>query len=95
MCWRVSVLQQEIDIGNATSIKHHVYRCPAAKWDQMRKKVNYLLENGLAIVPGSAPTSKKLTLSCGPVGVTTRLMLQSLCFSVLRLQLLTLNKFGS
>ncbi|XP_032434188.1 uncharacterized protein LOC116729628 [Xiphophorus hellerii] len=46
---RTSVLEHDIDVGDASPIKQHPYRCPPVKREMMKTEVQYLVENGLAI----------------------------------------------
>ncbi len=43
-----TVLQHDIDVGNAVPAKKHAYRVNARKRSVMKTEVEYLLENGLA-----------------------------------------------
>ena len=45
---RTTVLEHDIDVGDASPIKQHAYRCPLPKRELMKKEVDYLLENSLA-----------------------------------------------
>lgn len=45
---RTNVLEHDIDVGTASPIKQHAYRCPVGKREKMKKEVDYLVENGLA-----------------------------------------------
>ncbi len=45
---RTTVLQHDINVENATSIKQHAYRVNVAKRAAMRGEVDYLLKHGLA-----------------------------------------------
>jgi hypothetical protein len=56
-----NVLRHEIDVGTASPIKQHAYRCPLAKRELMKKEADYLLENGLA-VPSCSPWSSPCLL---------------------------------
>lgn len=64
---RTTVLQHDIDVGNAAPIKQHAYRVNAIKRSVMRAEVDYLVENGLA-KPSCSPWSLKN--SNGDVSVT-------------------------
>nr|XP_043896825.1 uncharacterized protein LOC122778793 [Solea senegalensis] len=57
-----NVLKHDIDVGSASPIKQHAYRCPLAKRELMKKEANYLLENGLA-VPSCSPWSSPCLLA--------------------------------
>lgn len=59
---RTNVLEHDIDVGSATPIKQHAYRCPQEKREAMRKEVKYLLENGLA-KPSHSPWSSPCLLA--------------------------------
>lgn len=50
---RTSVLQHGIDVGDSTPIKQHPYHVNPFKKELLRKEVEYLLANGLA-VPSSS-----------------------------------------
>lgn len=55
---RTSVLRHNIDVGDGSPIKQHVYRCSPAKREAMRAEVEYLAENGFAKLscsPWSSP----------------------------------------
>uniref|UniRef100_A0A671WFH3 Gypsy retrotransposon integrase-like protein 1 n=1 Tax=Sparus aurata TaxID=8175 RepID=A0A671WFH3_SPAAU len=56
------VLSHDIDVGSATPIKQHAYRCPLPKREVMKQEVEYLLENGLA-KPSSSPWSSPCLLA--------------------------------
>lgn len=51
-----SVLRHDIDVGDASPIRQHVYRCSPAKREAMRTEVEYLVENGFA-KPSCSPWS--------------------------------------
>ena len=57
-----NVLKHDIDVGTASPIKQHAYRCPLAKRELMKKEADYLLENGLA-VPSCSPWSSPCLLA--------------------------------
>ena len=57
-----NILKHDIDVGSASPIKQHAYRCPLAKIELMKKEANYLLENGLA-VPSCSPWSSPCLLA--------------------------------
>lgn len=59
---RTNVLEHDIDVGSASPIKQHAYRCPQVKREAMRKEVKYLLENGLA-KPSRNPWSSPCLLA--------------------------------
>lgn len=43
-----SVIQHDIEVGNAVPIKQHAYCCPVGKREIIKCEVNYLVENGFA-----------------------------------------------
>lgn len=45
---RTSVLRHDIDVGDASPIKQHAYRCFPAKREAMRTEVEYFVKNGFA-----------------------------------------------
>ncbi|CAM4600561.1 unnamed protein product [Leuciscus chuanchicus] len=45
---RTTVLEHDINVGDAVPIKQHAYRMNSVKRDLVRKEVEYLLEHGLA-----------------------------------------------
>ena len=45
---RINVVEHDIDVGSATPIKQHAYRCPLDKRETMKKEVAYVVEHGLA-----------------------------------------------
>ncbi len=53
---RTTVLQHDVNVENATSIKQHAYRVNVAKRVAMRGEVDYLLKHGLA-KPSCSPWS--------------------------------------
>ena len=57
-----NVLKHDIDVGSASPIKQHVYCCPLAKRELMKKEAYYLLENSLA-VPSCSPWSPPCLLA--------------------------------
>uniref|UniRef100_A0A3Q1F7N1 Gypsy retrotransposon integrase-like protein 1 n=1 Tax=Acanthochromis polyacanthus TaxID=80966 RepID=A0A3Q1F7N1_9TELE len=57
-----TVLEHDIDVGNAKPIKQHAYRCSMEKRESMKKEVSYLVENGLA-KPSSSPWSSLCLLA--------------------------------
>ena len=59
---RTTVLEHDIDVGSAFPIKQHAYRCPQEKREIMKREVQYLLENGLAI-PSRSPWSSPCLLA--------------------------------
>lgn len=46
------VLQHDIDVGDYLPIKQHAYRVNPDKRLHLQKQVNYMLENGIALVRG-------------------------------------------
>jgi hypothetical protein len=55
---RTTVLEHDINVGDARPIKQHAYRSPITKREAMRKEVSYLVEHGLATAsysPWSSP----------------------------------------
>ncbi len=58
---RTTVLQHDINVENATSIKQHAYRVNVAKRAAMRGEVDYLLKHGLA-KPSCSPWSSPCLL---------------------------------
>ncbi len=58
---RTTVLQHDINVENATSIKQHTYRVNVAKRAAMRGEVDYLLKHGLA-KPSCSPWSSPCLL---------------------------------
>lgn len=59
---RTNVCEHDINVGDATPIKQHAYRCPMGKREVMRKEVSYLVENGLA-KPSHSPWSSPCLLT--------------------------------
>ncbi|CAI5669654.1 unnamed protein product [Oreochromis niloticus] len=59
---RTSVCEHDINVGDATPIKQHAYRCPMGKREVMKKEVSYLVENGLA-QPSHSPWSSPCLLA--------------------------------
>ena len=59
---RTSVCEHDIDVGDAAPIKQHAYRCPIVKRELMKKEVQYLVENGLAL-PSCSPWSSPCLLT--------------------------------
>ncbi|XP_039894583.1 uncharacterized protein LOC120737796, partial [Simochromis diagramma] len=53
---RTTVIEHDIDVGNAVPIKQHAYRVNMAKGEMMNTEVDYLLKHGLAI-PSYSPWS--------------------------------------
>lgn len=53
---RTTVIEHDIDVGNAVPIKQHAYRVNMAKREMINKEVDYLLKHGLAI-PSYSPWS--------------------------------------
>lgn len=53
---RTSLLQHDVDVGDAQPIKQHPYRVNPYKRKVMKAEVEYLLQNGLA-VPSQSPWS--------------------------------------
>ncbi|XP_065149952.1 uncharacterized protein [Paramisgurnus dabryanus] len=45
---RTTVLEHDIDVGDARPIKQHAYRSPIAKREAMKREVHYLVKHGLA-----------------------------------------------
>ncbi len=58
---RTTVLQRDINVGDAAPIKRHAYRVNVAKRAVMRGEVDYLLEHGLA-KPSCSPWSSPCLL---------------------------------
>lgn len=58
---RTTVLEHDIDVGNATPIKPHPYRCSPTKREVMKKELDYLVENGFA-KPSRSPCSSPCVL---------------------------------
>lgn len=59
---RTTVIEHDIDVGDAKPIKQHAYRCSVEKRDIMKREVAHLLENGLA-KPSSSPWSSPCLLT--------------------------------
>lgn len=59
---RTTVLEHDIDVGDAKPIKQHAYHCSMEKRDIMKQEVCYLLENGLA-KPSSSTWSSPYLLA--------------------------------
>ena len=64
---RTTVLEHDVDVGNASPIKQHAYRVNMPKRLLMKKEVDYLLEHHLA-VPSSSPWSSPCILVPKPDG---------------------------
>lgn len=64
---QTSVIKHDINIQNSSPIKQHPYRVNAHKRAIMRKEVEYLMENGLA-VPSCSPWSSPCVLVPKPDG---------------------------
>ncbi len=58
---RTSVLQHDVDVGDAHPIKQHPYHVNPYKREVMKAEVEYLLQNGLA-VPSQSPWSSPCLL---------------------------------
>lgn len=58
---RTTVLEHDIDVGNATPIKQHPYLCSPAKKEVMKKELDHLIENGFA-KPSRSPWSSPCVL---------------------------------
>lgn len=54
---RTSVVRHDINVGNVAPIKQHPYQCPPLKRELMRKEVQYLLDNSLAVPSHSSWSS--------------------------------------
>ncbi|XP_019209398.1 uncharacterized protein LOC109198415 [Oreochromis niloticus] len=51
-----TVIEHDIDVGNAVPIKQHAYRVNMAKREMINKEVDYLLKHGL-VIPSYSPWS--------------------------------------
>ncbi len=56
-----SVIAHDINVGSASQVKQHAYRCPLSKREAMKREVVYLLKNGFA-VPSISPWSSPCIL---------------------------------
>lgn len=45
---RTTVLEHDVDVGDASPIKQHTYQCSLPKRELMKMEVEYLLKNGQA-----------------------------------------------
>lgn len=68
---RTSLIEHDVDVGNAAPIRQHPYRVNATKREVMRKEVSYLLENDMA-KPSNSSWSSPCILVPKPDG-TSRL----------------------
>ena len=68
---RTSVLEHDVDVGNAVPIRQHPYRVNSKKREVMRSEVAYLLQNGMA-KPSNSSWSSPCILVPKPDG-TSRL----------------------
>ncbi len=44
-----SVIAHDINVGSASPVKQHAYRCPLSKREAMKREVVYLLQNGFDV----------------------------------------------
>ncbi len=56
-----SVIAHDINVGSASPVKQHAYRCPLSKREAMKREVVYLLKNDFA-VPSISPWSSPCIL---------------------------------